>query len=435
MRNRLGWAVLVLLVVLPLLAGEDRLATEKTASETAAASKSASEKRWPLAEIGPRPKPVPAPPAAEIDDAIKRGLDFLLKTQNKNGSWGSADIYRPGDVYAPVPGSHQAFRAAVTSMCISAMIEVGGDREDINKSLDRAEAWLFAHLPHVRRATPDVFYNVWTHAYAIPALVDMLGRKTGDAERAKLIHELIKQQIDLLDRYETVDGGWGYYDFKAQTKKPSDSSNSFVTAAVLVALDDAKTVGEAAPQRLIDRAKASIIRQRKPDFSYDYGEYLKYRPQMPINLPGGSLGRSQACNFAMRIWGDKEVSDAIVTNWLDRLFARNGWLDIGRKRPIPHESWFQVAGYFFYFGHYYASRCIELLPAADRPAFQDQLAHVLLAVQEKDGSWWDFPMYDYHQQYGTAFALMSLGRCRHAVEKKTAEPHKNEVAAEGRPVQ
>jgi hypothetical protein len=33
-----------------------------------------------------------------------------------------------------------------------------------------------------------------------------------------------------------------------------------------------------------------------------------------------------------------------------------------------------------------------------------------LALQEKDGSWWDFPMYDYHQQYGTSFALMALKR-------------------------
>jgi hypothetical protein len=71
-----------------------------------------------------------------------------------------------------------------------------------------------------------------------------------------------------------------------------------------------------------------------------------------------------------------------------------------------------VAGYFFYYGHYYAARCIEQLPAAQRPRFQDYLAHVLVPLQEADGSWWDFPMYDYHQQYGTAFAVMSLVRCR-----------------------
>jgi hypothetical protein len=88
------------------------------------------------------------------------------------------------------------------------------------------------------------------------------------------------------------------------------------------------------------------------------------------------------------------------------------WLDMGRKRPIPHESWCQVAGYFFYFGHYYAALCIDQLPAKERAPFQDHLACVLLRLQEKDGSWWDFPMFDYHKQYGTAFALMSLERCR-----------------------
>ncbi len=232
MGNRLGWTILLVFGVLPLMAGEEKPAVEK---------------HWPLAEIGPRPQPVTAPPAADIDAAIGRGLDFLLKTQNKNGSWGSADIYRPGDIYSPVPGAHQAFRAAVTSMCITALIEVGGDRPEIIKSLDRAEEWLFQNLSHVRRATPDAFYNVWTHAYSIQALVHMLGRKPDDSDRTKKIHELIRQQIDLLDRYETVDGGWGYYDFKAHTKKPSDSSNSFVTAAVLISLAEAKKVGEDAP--------------------------------------------------------------------------------------------------------------------------------------------------------------------------------------------
>ena len=54
----------------------------------------------------------------------------------------------------------------------------------------------------------------------------------------------------------------------------------------------------------------------------------------------------------------------------------------------------------------------EQLPPADRPFYQDHLAHVLLRLQSKDGSWWDYPLYNYHQQYGTAFALMTLKCCR-----------------------
>jgi hypothetical protein len=295
-------------------------------------------------------------------------------------------------------------------MDILALIETGKKDPRIEKALDRAEAWLFENLPHVRRAVPDTFYNVWTHTYALQALAKMLGRKTDDAERADKIREQMKQQLDLLDRYEVVDGGWAYYDFDYHTKKPGGASISFVTAAVLVAMKEAQEAGAEIPQKLVDRGIASILRQRRPDYTYCYGEYLKYNGTHGVNQAGGSLGRTQACNFALRIWGDKSVTDPIVENWLDRLYARNGWLSIGRKRPVPHESWFAVAGYFFYFGHYYAGLCIEQLPEKERGPFQDQLAHVLLPLQEKDGSWWDFPLYDYHQQYGTAFALMSLHR-------------------------
>jgi hypothetical protein len=126
------------------------------------------------------------------------------------------------------------------------------------------------------------------------------------------------------------------------------------------------------------------------------------------------LGRSQACNLALRLYGDERVSDEVIKTWLNRLYARNGWLSIGRKRPIPHESFFAVAGYFYYYGHWHAAQCIEQLPADERPYFQDHLAHILLPLQERDGSWWDYPFYNYHQQYGTAMAVMSLLKCQKA---------------------
>jgi len=279
-----------------------------------------------------------------------------------------------------VPGAHHGFRAATTSLCISALIEIGGDRAEVIEALDRSEAWMFEHLPKVRRATPTAIYNSWAHAYSIQALVRMLDRRADDKKRNGKIRKLIEQQIDLLGRYECVDGGWCYYDFDHHTKQPGGSSISFVTATVLVAFDEAKQVGIEIPQRLVQRGMASIVRQRKPDFTYCYGEYLKMSPMRGINRPGGSLGRSQSCNVAMRVWGDELVTDEVVTTWLDRLFARNLWLDIGRKRPIPHESWFQVAGYFFYYGHYYAALCIDQLDPDDRAPHQTQLAHTFSCV-------------------------------------------------------
>lgn len=359
----------------------------------------------------PKPKPVDAPPRSSIEAAMEKGIKFLLLDQNKDGSWGSAEKTKELNIYAPVPGAHDAFRAAVTSLCISALCETGGDRQDIAAAIDRAEAWLVVNLPKVRRASGDAIYNVWTHAYGIEALVHLHARRKGDAAKQAEFKKLIAEQIDFMRRYESVNGGWGYYDFKHQTQQPASMNTSFTTATGLIALDHAKSIGVEIPSEMVKKALDSMRRQQKGDLSYLYGEYLKYKPLHPVNRPGGSLGRSQACNLALRIYGDPSITDTAITTWLDRLYARNLWLDIGRKRPIPHESWFAVAGYFFYYGHYYAALITERLPEKERPFYQDHLAHVLLPLQETDGSWWDYPLYNYHQQYGTAFALMSLKRC------------------------
>ncbi len=366
----------------------------------------------PSIPAAPKLPPVSTPRKADLERAIERGIQFLLGDQNKDGSWGSARNTKELNIFAPVPGGHHAFRTAVTALCLTSLMEVGDDRPEVQGAIDRGEAWLMEFLPKLRRAGPVAIYNVWGHAYAIQTLVRMHRRHADDPARQKEIVALIRSQYDYLDRYESVDGGWGYYDFRVGAKKPATDSTSFLSAAVLVAFDEARGIGVSPPDKLTQRAIASLHRQQKPDFSYLYGEYLKYQPMRGINRPGGSLGRSQACNLALRLWGDKKITDDVLKTWLDRLISRNGWLSIGRKRPIPHESWFQVAGYFYYFGHYYAGLCIEQLKPEDRHDYQAHLATILMKLQEKNGSWWDYPLYNYHQQYGTAYVLMSLKRCQ-----------------------
>jgi hypothetical protein len=358
-----------------------------------------------------KPAPVVQPAPEAISAALARGVAFLVKDQNKDGSWGGPQLRGGVMIYAPVPGSHHAFHAAVSAMAVAALIEVGGEAPEVRAALERGEDWLIKHLPSVRRANADALYNVWTHIYAIQALVRLHGRHP-EGERRRAIDGLIRQQIVMLSRYESVDGGWGYYDFEHRTQRPGSSSTSFMSAAALVALHEAKQIGIDAPDKLVRRALDSLARQHLPDDSYLYGEYLKYAPQHPINRPGGSLGRTQACHIALRLWDKDKVSDQALITWLDRLFSRNLWLDLARKKPIPHESFFAVAGYFFYFGHYYGALCIEQVPSQERAFYQDHLAKVLLGLQSKDGSWWDYPLYNYHQQYGTAFALMALKRCQ-----------------------
>jgi hypothetical protein len=363
---------------------------------------------------------IPPPPQTvsprDLEASIKKGIAFLVKVQNADGSWGSAERTKDLNIYAPVPGAHHAFRTAVTALCVSALIEVDDGSPEVAKAIDRGEECLFIELPKVRRAEATAIYNVWTHAYGIQALAHMHGRKPKDADRKKKIEELIRGQYDLITRYESAEGGWGYYDFGAGTQRPDASSTSFVNAAVLEAFWEAKNIGVPPPEKVLKRGLEMTKFQRQPDFTYLYGTYLRYSPVMPINRPGGSLGRTQACNLALRLWGDDKVTDDVVKEWLDRLILRNGWLSNGRKRPIPHEAPFQVAGYFYYYGHYYAALNIGLLKPDERPFYQDHLARIIMPLQEQDGSWWDYPLYNYHQQYGTAFALMTLKACRKTVK-------------------
>ena len=346
----------------------------------------------------------------KIENSLERGCDFLLETQNDDGSWGSARKTKGLNIFAPVPGSHHAFRLAVTALSMSALLEIKSGDGNYSTCIDKGENYLLEKLPQLRRASPMALYNVWSHCYGIQALHRMHEKSSSKKQRKK-IQDVMAQQIKMLQTYESIDGGWGYYDFNAQTKQPSGSSISFVNATGLVALKDANKSGVQVPTKLVNRALSAIKRQRLPDHSYLYGEYLKYRPRSGINRPAGSLGRSHACNYALQIWGDETVTDEIHKICLDRLIKRNGWLDVARKRPRPHESWFAVAGYFFYYGHLYASFCLENLPLEDKKKYQKELANILAPLQEKDGSWWDFPFYDYHQQYGTAMALLSLKRC------------------------
>ena len=290
--------------------------------------------------------------------------------------------------------------------------------------MDAARSWMLANFRKVKRATGDAIYNVWSHAYGLQALVRLREYSSDSPEMVKEIDDLMRHQVDMLRRYETIDGGWGYYDFNAQGRKPTGSSVSFVNATVLIALYEASQVGIEIPEKMVTRAVAAIKRQQKPDFSYLYGEYLKNTPMRGINRPGGSLGRSQACNLALRLWGDPQITDNVLKAWLYRLYLRNGWLGIGRKRPIPHESWMQVAGYFYYYGHYYAGLCIDQLQPEDRAEYQQMLSEILSKYQEPNGCWWDYTLYSYHQQYGTAFAIMAMQRCLPAGELAESEERK-----------
>lgn len=349
-----------------------------------------------------------------IDAAITQGVDFLIEDQNKNGSWGSATRTKGLNIYAPLPGAHHAFRAGSSGLALAGMLDAKDPRPEAQAAIRKAGEWAGEHLPKLRRADPTTTYNIWGHAYSLRALT-RLYQSTDDEAQRTLWKQLAQQQVDLANRYVDVNGGWGYLDIRDEviTRKPSGLPTPFTTGTMLLAMAEARdAMGLTLSDKAVASGVTSIRMQRTPDFSYVYSFPHRRVPRGEINRPAGSLARSQVCNAAMRVFGDEAVTDEIITEWAERFIKREGFMRNTRKRPVPHEGPFKIAGYFYYYGCFYFTESVKLLPADQQARHARAIAETILPLQETDGSWWDYPLYDYHQPYGTGYALMTLAWCR-----------------------
>ncbi len=353
-----------------------------------------------------------------IDRAIADGVNFLVRAQNADGSWGTGTVSHGNEVTASVPGSHKAFRVAVTALSVMALRECAARRHSaLDESAvataraahDRGLEWLVTR-GESRREEGALLYTFWANIYATQALSEeLLAGNRADAR----IKKMAEWHIDRLVRYATYVGGWNYYDFNAQTQQPSMGPTSFGSGAGLIALWEARQAGLEVPQKLIDSTVKRLEACHLPSGAYLYGFDYRYLPVvLPAHEVPGSLGRTQVANLALLLWKSDKIDEKRARKELRPFFTDHAAMESGRKRPYPHESWFQVSGYYYYFGQYYAARLLDKLGGETRLADGNELASKhILAHQEADGSWWDYAMWDYHKPYGTAYALMALLRC------------------------
>ena len=353
-------------------------------------------------------RPQRAPTTSEsAREPVRRGVDYLLGSQRKDGAWGSGETARTYEILADIPGSIHAFRTATTALCIMALQRSPHRDAECKEAVRRGLAYLIDHAA-VRRPNGMEMYNVWAFGYGLRAFGALLP-SIEDPKLKDRILEACAKVVKELEIYQTPDGGWGYYDFDAHTYRPSDSSMSFTTATIVISLNAIEKLGVAVPRTMLERAIKSIRKQRMENGAYIYGPYMEYRPNHGVNKIKGSLGRTQSCNLALWLYGEK-VSEDDLRAGIENLFKYHQFLDIARKRPIPHESWYYNSGYFYYYGLFYAGLVLDLLPEADRAKYREQLEKLILERQEKDGSWWDYPMYSFHKPYGTAYVLLTLIR-------------------------
>ena len=368
----------------------------------------------PIAPTAP-PRPEPTAEERELRKSADESLAWMVTNQNKEGSWGTHESPRPIEVLADVPGSHQAFQVATTGLAVAALDAYPTDSPQRDQTVDRAIDWMLDHFD-VKRANGMEHYNVWSFGYGLQGFAEHLLAHPQDP-RADKIKAACKRLVEKLGMYQTLDGGWGYLSLgDVPTFQPSETSMSFTTATIVVALDRARKIGIQLPEKMVARAIENLERSRLPDGAFLYGDYLKYRPRMGINMIKGSACRTPACQYALRLFG-ANVTDVEYEKGLEELlFRQHAFQRVALRRPIPHESWYSVSGYFYLYGHAYAAYVIDSLPKEKQARYWKALAENARVCREPDGSYWDYPLYSYHKPYGTAYALIVMSGAMKAGE-------------------
>ncbi len=124
------------------------------------------------------PAPPPEATLESINASITRGVDFLLASQNKNGSWGNPTKTKGLNIYAPLPGAHHAYRAGTSGLALSGLMDAADPRPEVKAAVEKGAVWTATELPNLRRADQTTTYNAWGHAYGLRAISRLYQQET-----------------------------------------------------------------------------------------------------------------------------------------------------------------------------------------------------------------------------------------------------------------
>ncbi len=347
------------------------------------------------------PAPLPRSDAARAErDAVAR----LLADQRSDGSWVVGTDVALARVDRPDP-----LRIAVTAIAAQSLLPERGDAR-VEQALRRALPWLLAQSRRARSspaARESFDYWPWGYAYLVWFLADAV--ESGFVPIAELGGEPEMLFADLAARQQSG-GGWSYFlsADPAQMDRPLPISISFITGAIVAALQHAGDAGMAVPRELLDRAVACLEAMRVRGDSFRYGaDPAAPAPLAPMESTGAAgrdaflchvleragRGHTGAVERALRRFGDH----------LDEIAREQG-------KSLMHCGPEALGSHYVFFD--YANTARLLSERGLKVKLRGELLDRVLAARLADGSFLDNPLIG--RAYGTAMALQALRFLRDA---------------------
>jgi len=278
----------------------------------------------------------------ESDEAVLRGLRWLMKNQNKDGSWG--------------PGA----KGAMTGFALLSFLGHGETpaSTEFGPTVQKALGWLTENgAKSEGRLSMQLVFNkpgVYEHAIATYALGEYY-----TMTRDERVVDLLKRAVGYIVDGQSPDGGWVY----GYTKEgPGDTS---VSGWQIQALKAAHLTGLNIPgvDEALDKAMLDLQRVQGPNGGFGYK-----RPQDRYSLTGVGV----LCTYFWKQKKDKSVMDGI-----DFIMSQTD-----KNYPVEYQG--EKAD--LYAWYYNTQACLMVGGAAWTKwnrLFQDEI----VKAQAIDGSW------------------------------------------------
>lgn len=381
---------------------------------TTAAARAQARLNWPeamamyenLTALGPDAAAAIGRGTTEVDRshdedrAVRTAVDYLLATQDRDGTWSSAT-------------QAGTYRAAITAL-VARSLHAWSTRLDADglgdgnraararHAAERATIWLNHEIGRAEPAWMDSFGA----AYSLDYFLDL-------EERNATVRGDIPAAIRLLLAGQCPGGAWSYnVQFGVRWARDRDPqtaparTHSVNTGLALLALARAKQRGHEVDARTLDGGKKTLLAMRERAGVYTY----IYPGPRNFHTPDSSAARGALCEHALALLGavpDRDI-DAAIDLFLEYR------ADLRKPVKIWGPTWLPPrahTSYFYFFAYDHAARAMAY--RGDRAA--ERLARLrddLLRMVEVDGTWFDYESIG--KPYGTAMALHVLFLAREA---------------------
>ncbi len=298
--------------------------------------------------------------------AIDRGLAYLARTQDRQGSWVNQ-------------GNYGSYPVAMTALAGLALLMDGNTTTQgrYAAEVDRAARYLMrASSEDGLIARPEHESRpMYGHGFAMLFLSQLYGM-TEDVRRADELRDILQRAVQLTARSQSKHGGWIY-------QPTSGGDEGSVTITQVQALRSCRNAGLAVPKTVIDQAMSYLVRSQNSDGGIRYS----------LNQRGGA-SRAPITAAAVCCWFNAgEYDNPLAKRAL--AYAKENVKPDGSNRGHDYYAQLYMAQALYvssdeYWPEYFAAR-------------RDWL--VVGGRQRADGSWLGDGVGDV---YGTALALVIL---------------------------